>query len=218
MAFALMVGTAAMAQNPIITDQFSADPTARVFDGKIYVYPSHDEKNPDVTNKNAWFKMKDYHVFSSENLTDWTDHGVIVDQNNVEWVNNTSYSMWAPDCIKRDGTYYFFFPANGKGGFRGFAVGIATAPTPHGPFTPRTEPIVDVCLLCLEVGLEEVLYLFGGNGCDCGCSVADKEIADDFGSAKAWKHLDEGWDYCTLCQSAYKSVEGETADAIGDEK
>ena len=179
MAFALMVGTAAMAQNPIITDQFSADPTARVFDGKIYVYPSHDEKNPDVTNKNAWFKMKDYHVFSSENLTDWTDHGVIVDQNNVEWVNNTSYSMWAPDCIKRDGTYYFFFPANGKGGFRGFAVGIATAPTPHGPFTPRTEPIkglmgIDPCILQDDDGK---MYIYWGMNGIAGAELNDSMTA-----------------------------------------
>ena len=56
--------------------------------------------------------MEDYHVFSSENLTDWTDHGVIVSQNKVNWVDSTSYSMWAPDCIYRNGKYYFYFPSN----------------------------------------------------------------------------------------------------------
>ena len=55
--------------------------------------------------------MEDYHVFSSENLTDWTDHGVIVSQNKVKWVDSTSYSMWAPDCICKNGKYYMYFPA-----------------------------------------------------------------------------------------------------------
>ncbi|MDP3443318.1 MAG: alpha-N-arabinofuranosidase, partial [Ignavibacteria bacterium] len=68
------------AQNPIITNQFTADPSARVFEGKIYLYPSHDI--PPVVGKTRpdWFCMEDYHVFSSSNLTEWTDHGVILDQ------------------------------------------------------------------------------------------------------------------------------------------
>ena len=85
------------AQNPIIRDQFTADPTARVFEGKVYVYPSHDIPSP-IERLKEWFCMEDYHVFSSENLTDWHDHGVIVSQDNVPWVAPESYSMWAPDC------------------------------------------------------------------------------------------------------------------------
>ena len=65
------------AQNPVIRDQFSADPTARVFNNKVYIYPSHDIDAPDGHERlKEWFCMADYHVFSSENLTDWTDHGV----------------------------------------------------------------------------------------------------------------------------------------------
>ena len=73
------------AQNPVIRDQFSADPTARVFNNKVYLYPSHDIMPPEGQRQD-WFCMEDYHVFSSENLTDWTDHGVIVAQNKVPWV------------------------------------------------------------------------------------------------------------------------------------
>ena len=80
------------AQNPIIQDQFSADPTARIFEGKIYVYPSHDIPARPGKGRAGWFVMEDYHVFSSENLTDWTDHGVIVSQNKVDWVDSNSYS------------------------------------------------------------------------------------------------------------------------------
>ena len=77
------------AQNPIIHDQFTADPTARVFDGRMYLYPSHDIVSP-VESLAEWFCMADYHVFSSDNLVDWTDHGVILTQNKIPWVKPDS--------------------------------------------------------------------------------------------------------------------------------
>jgi hypothetical protein len=89
--------------------------------------------------------MEDYHVFSSSNLTDWTDHGVIVSQNKVNWVDPATFSMWAPDCIARNGKYYFYFPANVKAGSgRGFGVGVAIADNPVGPYTSQPEPINNV--------------------------------------------------------------------------
>ena len=72
------------AQNPIIRDQFTADPTARVFNGKMYLFPSHDIIAPEGKGlRENWFCMEDYHVFSSDNLVDWTDHGMIVTQTKV---------------------------------------------------------------------------------------------------------------------------------------
>src|SRR6187397_1343932 len=68
-------------QNPFITDQFTADPSARVFNNKVYVFPSHDILAAEGKGRVGWFCMEDYHVFSSANLTDWTDHGMIVQQN-----------------------------------------------------------------------------------------------------------------------------------------
>lgn len=132
------------AQNPIINDQFTADPTAKVFEGKIYVYPSHDIPSP-IDRLKEWFCMADYHVFSSENLTDWTDHGVILSQENVPWVAPDSYSMWAPDCVFKNGKYYFYFPSTPKGeGKRGFSIGVAVADKPNGPFIPQAESIKGV--------------------------------------------------------------------------
>ena len=96
----------ATAQNPIVRDQFTADPTARVFNGKMYLYPSHDIPSP-IESLKEWFCMADYHVFSSDNLVDWTDHGMIITQNNVPWVRPDSYSMWAPDCVYKNGEYFF---------------------------------------------------------------------------------------------------------------
>ena len=152
MAMMGIAAVAAMAQNPIIRDQYSADPTARVFNGKMYVYPSHDIVSP-VEPEKKWFSMEDYHVFSSENLTDWTDHGVIVTQNKVPWVRRDSYAMWAPDCVEKDGQYYFYFPAAPRDTtHRGFAIGVAVADRPEGPFMPMWRPIegingIDPCVL-----------------------------------------------------------------------
>ncbi|MCB0798945.1 MAG: family 43 glycosylhydrolase, partial [Bacteroidales bacterium] len=139
-AAAVLAATCAYSQNPVIRDQFTADPTARVFNGKMYLFPSHDIPAPESFPRKDWFCMADYHVFSSSNLTDWTDHGVIVSQEKVDWVNPTSFSMWAPDCIERNGKYYFYFPANLKTG-RGFGIGVAISDNPEGPYTPLPEPI-----------------------------------------------------------------------------
>ena len=131
------------AQNPFIMEQFTADPSARVFEGKVYVYPSHDILAGEGRGRAGWFCMADYHVFSSPNITDWTDHGVIVSQNKVNWVDSTSYSMWAPDCIAKNGKYYFYFPAKPKND-RFFSIGVAVADKPYGPFIPQSEQIKNV--------------------------------------------------------------------------
>jgi len=90
----LWLTSSTQATNPLITDQFTADPTARVFDGRIYVYPSHDIREPPgYSGRPNWFVMEDYHVFSSDNLTDWKDHGVILSRNDVPWADRTAYAM-----------------------------------------------------------------------------------------------------------------------------
>ena len=153
------------ATNPIIMDQFTADPTARVFEGKIYLYPSHDIPVPPGSGARAnWFCMEDYHVFSSENLTDWTDHGVICNQTNVPWLNRKGYDMWAPDCVFKNGTYYFYFPVGGR-------IGVATSDKPIGPWKILDKPVtgmggIDPCVLMDDDGSS---YLFAAQG---GISVA----------------------------------------------
>jgi len=148
------------AQNPIIRDQFSADPTARVFNGKVYLYPSHDIVAPkNVSLRKDWFCMEDYHVFSSENLTDWTDHGVIVTQTKVPWLTTANYDMWAPDCVFKNGKYYFYFPVEGK-------IGVATADKPEGPYTVLDKPLtgiggIDPCVLLDKDGSA---YIFTARG------------------------------------------------------
>ena len=167
------------AQNPIIRDQFTADPTARVFNGKMYLFPSHDIPAPDDYERKDWFCMADYHVFSSDNLTEWTDHGVIVSQENVPWGNPKGYSMWAPDCVEKNGKYYFFFPDAPGGGQRGFGIGVAVADRPEGPYTVMPEPVkgtfgIDPVVLQTSKG---ETYIFWAGGRLMGAKLNDTMTA-----------------------------------------
>ena len=158
----LLYAPAARATNPLILDQFTADPTARVFEGKLYVYPSHDiPEPPGYSGRPNWFVMEDYHAFSSSNLTDWTDHGVILARKDVPWADQSAYAMWAPDAVMKDGRYYFYFPAMAKTG--GFRVGVATSDKPEGPFKPLDEPIdgvkgIDPAVLFDKAGNAYLFY------------------------------------------------------------
>lgn len=157
------------AQNPFVGDQFSADPTARVFNGKMYVYPSHDIPTPaSKPGRKDWFCMEDYHVFSSQNLTDWKDHGVIATQSQMGWVDSTSYSMWAPDCVEKGGKYYFYFPANlNPSAGRGFGVGVGISDRPEGPFRFEKLPIkgvngIDPCVFIDKDGQAYIYWVERG--------------------------------------------------------
>ena len=176
---ALVLGIGLFAQNPVIKGLYSADPTARVFNGKVYLFASHDIISP-VEPERKWFCMEDYHVFSSEDLVNWTDHGVILDQKDVPWGNPEGYSMWAPDCVEKDGKYYFYFPNASKAG-RGFAVGVAIADHPEGPYIPQAEPIegingIDPCVLQASDGNA---YIFWGNGRCAKLDPSMTKLADD---------------------------------------
>lgn len=115
----LFLGQISIAQNPFITHMFTADPSARVFDGRLYVYPSHDRDSA------TWWDMEDYHVFSTADMKHWTDHGKALDIADITWADKYA---WAPDCIERNGKYYFYFPTDQ------FHIGVAVSDKPYGPF------------------------------------------------------------------------------------
>lgn len=164
----LFLISSVFAQNPLILNQFTADPSARVFGDKIYIYPSHDILATPGHGRMGWFCMEDYHVFSSANLTDWTDHGVIVSQTNVPWADPAAYSMWAPDCIFRNGKYYFYFPTKAKQdkSDNGFSIGVAIADKPTGLFVPQPEPIKKVVGIDPNVFIDKdgQAYLYWAQG------------------------------------------------------
>ena len=124
---------------PLVLDQFTADPSAHVFDNRIYIYPSHDIDAGIPFNDNGdHFGMRDYHVFSMNDPGDSNakDLGKILDINDVPWAKR---QMWAPDIAKKDGKYYFYFPAKDKNDI--FRIGVAIGDSPSGPFLPDSNPI-----------------------------------------------------------------------------
>jgi hypothetical protein len=126
------------ASEPLVTDNFTADPSAHVFGGKIYVYPSHDwDSGIPEDDTGAHFNMKDYRVYSMDSVGgEVIDHGVVLDVDDVPWA---SRQMWAPDAAEKDGKYYLYFPAKDENDI--FRIGVAVGDSPSGPFTPQEEPI-----------------------------------------------------------------------------
>jgi hypothetical protein len=128
----------------LVTSIYTADPSAHVFDGRIYIYASHDIEGPALPDvepfKNSQgnaFKMRDYHVLSMDGIGgEVTIHPVALDIKDVPWA---ARQMWAPDAAFKDGTYYLYFPAKDRGG--AFRIGVATSKNPAGPFEARPEPI-----------------------------------------------------------------------------
>lgn len=119
---------------PLVTHIYTADPSAHVFEGKLYIYPSHDLEHDGPDNDNGdQYQMENYHVFSMEDVdAPCIDHGEVLHMKNVPWV---SKQMWAPDAAYKNGTYYLYFPARDKEGI--FRIGVATSKNPAGPFTPE---------------------------------------------------------------------------------
>lgn len=123
---------------PLVDHMYTADPSAHVFNGTLYIYPSHDiESGIPQDDMGSHFDMKDYHVFSMEKAGgEVTDHGEALHVDDVPWA---SRQMWAPDAAKKGDTYYFYFPAKDSNDV--FRIGAATDDTPTGPFEPQPEPI-----------------------------------------------------------------------------
>lgn len=114
-----------IAPAPVI-DGYTADPSIRVFGDTYYIYPTIEQPNWMTTEFKVW---------SSKNLVDWKDEGTILDlPKDVSWAD---VRAWAPDCIERNGNYYFYFCADGK-------IGVAAASTPTGPFKDVLDrPLLD---------------------------------------------------------------------------
>ncbi len=157
---------AAIAGNPIITHMYTADPSAHVFEDRMFIYPSHDKDDND------WFDMEDYHVFSSRDMVNWIDHGIALHVDDVPWA---SRYMWAPDCVFRNGTYYFYFPARDT--TDKFRIGVATGTNPRGPFMPESSWIEGSFSIDPAVFIDDndtAYMVFGGHGAgnSDGCYIA----------------------------------------------
>lgn len=123
---------------PLVEHIYTADPSAHVFNGKIYIYPSHDIDAGIPFNDNGdHFGMEDYHVLRLDTPeSEAIDCGVALHVKDVPWAER---QMWAPDAAEKDGKYYLYFPAKRPDGI--FQIGVAISDTPEGPFTPQPEAI-----------------------------------------------------------------------------
>jgi len=127
-----------MTDKPLVTHIFTADPSAHSFNGKLYVYPSHDISTDIQDNDNGdQYAMQDYHVLSMDDVgSEVTDHGVALALADIPWADK---QLWAPDAATKNGKYYLYFPARDKEGI--FRIGVAVSDVPEGPFKPEPKAI-----------------------------------------------------------------------------
>jgi hypothetical protein len=145
----------------LVDNLYTADPAAHVFNGKIYIYPSHDiESGIPENDLGDHFDMRDYHIFSMDDVEgEVTDHGVALAVKDIPWAGR---QLWDSDCAFKNGKYYLYFPLKDKTDI--FRIGVAVSDKPEGPFTPMDAPIkgsysIDPCVF--EEDGNHYMY-FGG--------------------------------------------------------
>lgn len=130
------------AQTPIIQTKFTADPAPMVHKGTVYLYTTHDEDY--APEGMAGFRMKEWLLYTSTDMVNWTDHGTIANLYNFKWADPAvsgwggfENGAWAPQCIERNGKFYLYCPVQGRG------IGVLVADNPFGPFTdPLGKPLI----------------------------------------------------------------------------
>jgi len=146
----------------LVPNDYMADPSVHVFNGKLYIYPSHDwESGVEENDSGDHFNMKDYHVFSMDDVENGevTDHGVVLDVKDIPWAGR---QLWDCDVAHKNGKYYMYFPLKDRNDI--FRIGIAIADRPEGPFIPQNDPMrgsysIDTCIF--EENGQYFMY-FGG--------------------------------------------------------
>ena len=148
--------------SPLIKHIYTADPAAHVFNGKIYIYPSHDIDAGIPENDNGdHFDMRDYHVLSMDCIDgEVIDHGVALEVKDIPWAGR---QLWDSDAAYKNGKYYLYFPLKDKDDI--FHIGVAVSDKPEGPFIPEAKPMegsfsIDPCVFKDTDG-QHYMY-FGG--------------------------------------------------------
>lgn len=123
---------------PLVSHIYTADPSAHFFNGRIYIYPSHDTATgTPEDDMGSHFNMMDYHILSMDSVGGKvTDHGVALHIKDIPWAGR---QLWAPDAAFANNTYYLYFPVKDKQDV--FRIGVATSNKPEGPFKAEATPI-----------------------------------------------------------------------------
>jgi arabinoxylan arabinofuranohydrolase len=166
-------------KNPFITSMYMADPSAHVWqDGRLYIYPSHDIAPPKGCDL-----MDQYHVFSTDDMVNWVDHGEILRASQVTWGRPDGGFMWAPDCAYKDGTYYFYFPhPSGTEWNSTWKIGVATSKHPAKDFEVKgyiegLDAMIDPCVFVDDDG--QAYFYYGGGGRCAGVKLKDNMMEID---------------------------------------
>ena len=123
----------------LVPGDYMADPAVHVFNGRLYIYPSHDWESGIGENDNGdHFDMKDYHVFSTDDVMNGeiVDHGKVLEVKDIPWAGR---QLWDCDVAFKDGKYYMYFPLKDQNDI--FRIGVAVSEKPEGPFIPEPDPM-----------------------------------------------------------------------------
>lgn len=178
-----------MIRDHLTKDLFIADPAVHVFNGKLYIYPSHDfEAGIPEDDLGSHFAMEDYHIFSMDDIdAEAKDHGVALHVKDISWAGR---QLWDSDAAYKNGKYYLYFPVKDKTDI--FRIGVAISDKPEGPFTPEQFPMlgsysIDPCVFEDEDGKHYMYFggIWGGQlqryrnnkAIECGQLPADDEPA-----------------------------------------
>jgi len=118
------VSSVAVADNPIVQTSYTADPAPMLYDGRLWLYTSHDE---DVTVNN-FFTMNDWRLYSTVDMVNWTDHGSPAGYKSYSWGTGDA---WAVQCVPRNNKFYLYTPINNSTGSK---IGVLVGDSPTGPF------------------------------------------------------------------------------------
>ncbi|HVF97312.1 MAG TPA: glycoside hydrolase family 43 protein [Flavisolibacter sp.] len=119
-------------QNPIVQTMYTADPAPMVYNGKVYLYTGHDEDG------STWFVMNNWKLYTTEDMVNWTDHGVVANYKIFSWAKGDA---WAMQVVERAGKFYMYAPVISKT-TNSPAIGVAVADNPYGPFyDPLGKPL-----------------------------------------------------------------------------
>ncbi|HKM94449.1 MAG TPA: glycoside hydrolase family 43 protein [Prolixibacteraceae bacterium] len=150
------IGSVCLAQKPIIQTKYTADPAPMVYNDTVFLYTSHDEDDA------MGFQMNNWLLYSSTDMVNWTEHGIVASLEDFEWVPYTN-GAWAVQCIERNGKFYLYCPMPG-----GVGIGVLVADSPYGPFVdPIGKPLIKNSNLDIDPTIliddDGQAYMYWGN-------------------------------------------------------
>jgi len=217
--------------NPVITHEYTADPAAMVYKNTLYLYAGHDE----ATEKFNFYEMKEWLVFSTNDLETWTEYPIPLNIKDFKWAIRHA---WAAQVIERNGKFYWYICAEHDSTHSGFAVGVAVSDKPTGPFKDArgsalitNDMTTDVSISWDDIDPSVFIddngqaYLFWGNT-TCHYAKLKENMIELDGPVKTiklpnyteapWIHKHNGWYYLSYAyqfpeKTAYamsKSIDG----------